>query len=219
MQSRRTREGSRFAQLVQQVVVPSWMHGSVAPSAFRASAPSRASFHGDIVSDVLSQIDASMEAPQHTSASAVPAKTSAAGDILTMLEANLQPPSPQHMLPAVAEGPGQSLAADDVREIDKVLSTPAPSRRAVMQHRDTAEESGSSETAMLQLLPGYVRGGYHSAVQQQPMAVYADAHTVRRPMQQDNEWIMDTNTLGEAQDSLLGNLLPADHRYGHTLPM
>ena len=218
MQSRRTREGSRFVQLAQQVAVPSWMHGTVARSAYRASAPGHASFHVDVASDVLSQIAASMDAPQHTSARAVPAKGSAAEDILSMLEANLQPPSPQHLLPAVAEGPSQQLAADDVREIDKLFLTPALSRVAAMQHHEIPNVSDSSESAMQQLPPWHATDGNGSAVQMQPMAVYAhdSYNTAWWPMQQDPEWSMDITTLGEAQDNLSGNLR-ADHRYVHAV--
>ena len=207
MQSRRTREGSRFAQLVQQAAVPSWMHGTGAPSAQRASTASRASFRTDAASDVLSQIGASMKGPRHASASAAPAKASAAEDVLALLEANLQPPSIQHKLSALRESAGPpQLAADDVREIDKLLFTPAPSQRAVTHRHGSANDVYSSESAMQQL-PRPPDPGYNIAVQQ-PMAVYADAHTARQFEQQDHGWVMDMPAYGGAQGSFAAELLP-----------
>ena len=217
MQSRRTREGSRFAQLVQQAAIPAWMHGSGAPSAQRASAPRRASSRTGVASDVLSQIGASMKGPPHSSASTAPAKSSAAGDVLALLEANLQAPSTQHKLSALYESSGaHQLAADDVREIDKLLSTRAPSQRAMAQRHGSADDVYSSESAMQQL-PRPPDLGYHTAVQQ-PMAVYADAHPARRPEQEDHGWMMDMPAYGGAQDSFVAELLPINHRCDHALP-
>ena len=218
MQSRKTREGSRFAQLVQQVAVPSWMHGAVAPSA-----PSHAPSCTNAASDVLAQIDASMDALRHASAGAAPAKTSAAGDILAMLEASLQPPSPQqeHTLPALAKHSGSQLAADDAREIDKLLSNPASSQRATHQpavspHDDRADQIYGAESSMQQLLPGRNALGYHSATKQEAKAVYADVHTAPQAMQQGHEWIMDSPALGGVQNRYIGEHFPNDHRCDRT---
>ena len=218
MQSRRTREGSRLAQLVQQAAIPSWMHGTGAPSVQRASAPSRASFRTDVASDVLSQIGASMKAPQHNLASAAPAKMSAAGDILALLEANLQAPSTQRKLPALHESSEvHQLAADDVREIDKLLPMPAPPQKAVTQHHGSANDVYGSESAMQQL-PGLPDLGYNTTVQQ-PMTVYASARTAQRPEQEDHGWIIDMPAYGGAQGSFATEFFPADHRYDRALPM
>ncbi len=159
-----------------------------------------------------------MKGPRHASASAAPAKASAAEDVLALLEANLQPPSIQHKLSALRESAGPpQLAADDVREIDKLLFTPAPSQRAVTHRHGSANDVYSSESAMQQL-PRPPDPGYNIAVQQ-PMAVYADAHTARQFEQQDHGWVMDMPAYGGAQGSFAAELLPTDHRCDHTLPM
>lgn len=205
------REGSRFAQLVQHRAVPSWMHGTNATPASRASAPSRASFRMDLASDVLSQIGASTDAPQHTSARAAPSKAAAAAGILALLEANLKPPSLQHVRPALDNSSAHRHAADAVREGDR-LFTPAPSREAMSPQHGGANAVYVSKGAMQQLLPRPRDLVYHSHVQQQPLAVGADADTAWRPMQENDGWIMDIPALSGAQSSGLGEVFPTDHR-------
>ena len=218
MQSRDTQEGSRFAHLEQQVAVPSWMHGAGVPSAPTGSTSRRASLRKDLASDVLSQMGASMDAPQHTFAKAAPSQVSAAGDILALLEANLKPPSSQHVRPALDDSSAHRLAANEVREINK-LFTPASSRRDMAPHPGSADAVYSSESAMQQLLPRPRNLGYHSQLQQQPLAVDAEAHRAWRPMQENDGWIMDVPALSGAHSSQLGDLFPSDHRCDHLTSM
>jgi len=212
MQSGRARGGSRFAQLVQQVTVPSWMQGHATPSAPRALTHTHGTPRMDAASDLLSQINASMTGPPHSSTGAQSAKGSGAGEILAMLEASLQPPNPQHAVPSVFRYSGTYLAADELAEINKLLSTPVSSGRQVAQPAAPYHQDVVSNSTTQQLSQRHNSPERHSPVHS-PRQVYVDAQPAQRlPMKQESGSTLDTSAYDLSQHEFIGQPLPDDHR-------
>ncbi len=213
MQSGRAQGGSRFAQLVQQVTVPSWMQGYATPSAPRALTHTHVTPRMDAASDLLSQINASMNGPPRSSTGAQPVKSSDAGEILAMLEASLQPPSPQHAVPSIFSNPGIYLAADELTEINKQLSRPVSSGRQAAQTAAPYHQDIVSNSRMQQLSQRHNVPERHSPVPHSPRQVYVDAQPAQRlPMQQESGFILDTTAYDLSQHEFIGQPLPDDHR-------
>ena len=141
--SRRPRAlSSRFAQLVQQVAVPSWMHSSAAPPTSSPAASGGAVAPSDLAADLLASIDASVETGPRKAAGRLPERGSERGsgadDIVAILEASLEAPS-QHSHPALAPISARNEAAvSDTSEMDRLLSDvqnpAAPSAQHASQH-------------------------------------------------------------------------------------
>lgn len=207
---------SRFAQLVQQVTVPSWMNDSAAQSAGSPPAPRRAPAQSNAASDVLAAINASIDSPGARSAAAQPANSSGAEDILAALEASLQGPGPQSTA-ASAAAPGSPFAADHLVEIDKLLSSKilsTPSWPVLASEQASADSGGavtagqtSSERADIQSA---------SAMLQEPRAAYLDVPAPPQPRLQMTEhwdaWSLSNSVHTPAQDAVMGQLGISDHR-------
>lgn len=122
-----TGQASRFAQLVQQVSVPSYMQSTSATSARRPSTLERAPPSADAALDVLAKIGTSIWGSTRNRAGGQAQSRSGAGEILAMLEASLEIPTAKGLDSSAAasfspQRPDSRLAADELTEIDNLLS-------------------------------------------------------------------------------------------------
>lgn len=216
--------GSRFAQLVQQVTVPSWMSSSAGPSTSSPAASGRAAAPTDIATDLLASIDASVESGPRRSTGRLPERGSERGsgadDIVAMLEASLEAPS-QHSHPMPAPISARNEApAQDFAEMDRLLSgtqsTAARSAQHASQHPSPALLQSHGDSAGRDRI-GHSRISSDPSMQQhqqQPWLSNAGGRSAQHYQEgQDDSWSFDDPLHSQDQDALMSSYSPTDHRY------
>ena len=203
--------GSRFAQLVQQVPVLSWMHGSARPSTSSPAASGGAAAPPNMAADLLASIDASVESRYHRSAGRLPQQGSEPGsgadDIVAMLEASLEGPS-QHSHPAPAPSPARNeVSAHDFAEMDRLLSgAQSPAARSVWhasQHLSPALLQSHGDSADVDRIGHSSISGGPSMQQhqQQPWLSNAVGRLAQHPTKVYQEGQGDSWSFGDALQS------------------
>ena len=225
---RPTASGNRFALLMQQVTVPSWMHSSAGPSTSSRAASGGAAAPTDMAADLLASIDASVESGSHRSTGWLPERGSKQGsgadDIVAMLEASLEAHG-QHSHPVPAPISAKNEApAQDFAEMDSLLSgaqsLAARSAQHAPQHPSPALLQSHEDSAGRDRI-GHGSNSSGSSMQQhqqQPWLSNAVGPLAQFPTSgyqqgQNDSWSFDNLLHSQDQDGPMFSYSLTHHRY------